>query len=152
MQVKIVTSGKQSHIMSYNLDNDREVTWIGASTNSQIFYGSSGDCYVHDEELGIINLHSKEQMLEYHARDKNQNFLAFDKVEFGVSWGNRFICQPDKNLLIFANHLLLPYSYFNIIQRFRSLSKDRERKTFWVRDYCRIVGANNLHKCKFDPA
>jgi len=31
MQVKIVTANKSSHIISYNLDKDREVTWVGAS-------------------------------------------------------------------------------------------------------------------------
>ena len=152
MQVKIITGGKQCHIMSYNLDKDREVTWIGASLNSQIFYGSKGQCYVYDEQLGIINLHSKEALLEYHVLDKNIDCLAFDKVDFGVSWGNRLVRRPDKNLLIFANHMLLPYSYFNIIQRFRSMSKDRERKDFFVEDYCKIKGDNNLHKCKQDPA
>ena len=54
-------------------------------------------------------------MLEFHAHDKNADCLALDKVEFGVSWGDRLLRQPDKNLLIFANHVLLPYSYFNII-------------------------------------
>ena len=62
--------------MSYNLDKDRDHTWIGASLNSQIFYGSKGQCYVYDEQLGIINLHSKESLLEYHVLDKNIDCLA----------------------------------------------------------------------------
>lgn len=48
--------------------------------------------------------------------------------------------------------MLLPFSYFNIIQRFRSLSKDRERRLFFVEDYCRINGCSPLHKCITDPA
>ena len=84
IQVKIVTTGNRSHIMSYNLDKDREVTWIGASRDAQIFYGTSGNCYVQDETLGIINLHTKEQMLEFHALDKNKDSLDLGKVEFGV--------------------------------------------------------------------
>ena len=46
--------------MSYDLDQDREVTWIGASSKSSFFYGNMGDCYVWDTELGIINLTTKE--------------------------------------------------------------------------------------------
>ena len=57
--------------MSYDLDRDREVTWLGAEKNSTIFYGSGGQCYVQDEKLGIINLHTKELLLEFHALDKN---------------------------------------------------------------------------------
>ena len=61
MQVKIVTAGNKSHIMSYNLDKDREVTWIGATRDSKIFYGTGGQsCFVQDEEFGIIDLHTKE--------------------------------------------------------------------------------------------
>ena len=140
--------------MSYDLDRDREVTWLGAERDSKIFYGTTGQCYVQDEKLGIINLHSKEQLLEFHALDKNADCMALDKVDFGVSWGQRIVrhTNSEKNLLIFANHLLLPFSYFNIIQWFRSNSKDRERKIFFVEDYCKILGANNLHKCKYDPA
>ena len=58
----------------------------------------------------------------------------------------------NKELLIFANYVLLPFSYLNIIQRYRSISQDRERSAFFVEDYCKIDGANNLHKCKYDPA
>ena len=46
--------------MSYDLDRDRETTWIGASRNSSFFYGSMGECFVWDAELGIINLITKE--------------------------------------------------------------------------------------------
>ena len=148
-------SGTRSHILSYNLDEDREVSYIGASKDARIFYGSMGnlsECYIRDEQLGILNLHTKKQLLEYHTLDKNRNFLNFDLVEYGVSWGNRVICQSDKDLVLFANHLLLPYSYFNIIQRYRSITKDRDRKTFFAEDYCMIKGKNNLHKFEYDPA
>ena len=73
--------------MSYDLDNDREVTFICAERNSQIFYDSNGQCYVQDEKLGILNLHSKEHMLEFHALDKNKDYMALENVDFGVSWG-----------------------------------------------------------------
>lgn len=153
MQVKIITQGRQSHIMSYDLDRDREVTWIGASSDSCIFYGQSGQCFVQDEQLGIINLHSKQQLLEYHALDKNANSLDIELAEFGASWGSRIVqYTEEKDVMIFANHLILPFSYFNLIQRYRSISKERERKIFFVDDYCKILGANNLHKCKYDPA
>ena len=123
MQVKIVTAGNKSHIMSYNLDKDREVTWIGANQESQIFYGASGNsCFVQDEEFGIIDLHTKEQPLEYHALDKNKDCMEMDKVDFGVQWGHRMARLENKEILIFANNILLPFSYLNIIQRYRSIS------------------------------
>lgn len=109
-------------------------------------------CFVHDEKFGVINLHSKEQLLEYHALDKNKDCLGFEKVEFGVTWGSRLVQVDDKSIMLFANHLLLPFSYFNIIQRYRSVSQDRETKNFFVGDYCVIGQQNNLHKCKMDPA
>ena len=122
MQLKIVTAGNRCHIMSYNLDNMREVTWLSASRDAKIFYGDDDDgrtCYVYDAEFGFVNLHSKELLLEFHALDKNKDYLNFDKAEMGVQWGNRRVKVPGHHLdlMLFANTVLLPFSYFNIIQR-----------------------------------
>ena len=155
IQVKISTSGKGSHIMSYNLDKDREVTWLSASRDAKIFFGHSAQgtaCYVYDSEFGVINLHSKEIQYEFHTLDKNRNALHLDYVKYGVQWGSRLVQLDDKCLMIFANTMLLPYSYLNLIQRFRSISQDLERKVFFVEDYCLIGHQNSLHKFRLDPA
>ena len=120
MQLKIITAGNRCHIMSYNLVKMREVTWLSASRDARIFYGDDDGgraCYVYDAEFGFVNLHSKELLLEYHALDKNKVFLNFEQVEMGVQWGKRRIKNPDHNLdiMLFANTILLPFSYFNII-------------------------------------
>ena len=111
--------------MSYNLDRMREITWLSASKEAQIFYGDGDDgraCYVYDAEFGFVELHSKELLLEYHALDKNKDFLHFKQAEMGVQWGSRRVKDPGHNLdlMLFANTVLLPFSYFNIIQRFQS--------------------------------
>lgn len=59
LQVKIITGSNSSHIMMYNLDKEREVTFVGAGKNAQIFY-SENQVYVWDEYLGIINLFDKQ--------------------------------------------------------------------------------------------
>ena len=87
MQMKIITSGNRCHIMSYDLDKMREVTWLSASRDAKIFYGDSDDglsCYVYDADLGFVDLHSKELLLEYHALDKNRDHLHLEQVEMGV--------------------------------------------------------------------
>ena len=73
--------------MSYNIDREREVTWLSASADAQIFYGENEQgttAYVFDEQYGFINLHSKELLFEYHALDKNKDVLGIDKTEMGV--------------------------------------------------------------------
>ena len=122
MQIKIITAGNRCHIMSYNLETMQEITWLSVSRDAKIFYGNADlgrACYVYDADFGFVELHNKELLLEYHALDKNKDHLGFEQAEMGVQWGSRRVKLTGvSELMIFANTVLLPFSYFNIIQRF----------------------------------
>jgi hypothetical protein len=53
--------------------------------------------------------------------------------------------------MIGAGVLLVPYSYLNIVQQFRSKEHDQTIKHFYTDDFYVIDGQNSMHKFMENP-
>ena len=67
MQIKISNGRDNFHLISYNLDLDREITWMSADKDAEIFFDRRGECLVLDPQKGITTLHSRQNLFEYHV-------------------------------------------------------------------------------------
>ena len=58
IQIKIVTSLKDSHIVSYNISREREIQWMTSTRDCNLFYDGNGDALVLDSVNGMTEIHS----------------------------------------------------------------------------------------------
>ena len=75
IQIKIVTGREDSHILSYNVETEREISWMASTRDCDLFYDQSGECMVLDSENGITGLNTKFSLFEYHVADRNEGCL-----------------------------------------------------------------------------
>lgn len=64
--IKVRHGENQVYLLQYRLDTDQEDTWLTASKDTEVFFDSQDNYMVADPTLGIINLATKEVLLEYH--------------------------------------------------------------------------------------
>ena len=48
IQIKIVTSLKDSHIVSYNISREREISWMSSTRDCDLFFDQDGDALILD--------------------------------------------------------------------------------------------------------
>ena len=73
--VEIVLKSREKHFIQYSFQNDREMSWHAASRDSEVYFESSGLCYINEPEIGGIQLQSKEVRLAYHLDKDNRDRL-----------------------------------------------------------------------------
>lgn len=152
IQIKIVTSSHSAHILSYNLDLDREVTWLTASEESRLCFSATDECLVFDPNFGLIELHRKRMLLEYHLCERSEGPSDGNSLGSKVSWGNRMVQTSFGTFLVFDDEVLFPFSYLSILQHYRSQVQDRSTSHYFTEDFYCIEGRNTLHKHIYDPA
>ena len=58
IQIKIVTSLKDSHIVSYNISREREIQWMTSTRDCNLFFDEMGDALVLDTANGMTEINS----------------------------------------------------------------------------------------------
>lgn len=85
--IKVRSRDKQVLFMQYILDTNKELNWLKASKDAEVFFDDQTNFNVVDPDMGVINLKTKEVLLEYHVR--RANLLASNK--FSTEWANQLV-------------------------------------------------------------
>ena len=75
-----MTSREDSHILSYNVELEREIAWMASTRDCDLFYDQRGECMVLDSESGITALNSKAPLFEYHVAGRTKDYLDLQKL------------------------------------------------------------------------
>ena len=67
--IKVRSKENRVYMVQYCLDTDEEVTWLSGPAESDIFHNTKNEFIVANNELGLINLTTKEMLLEYHVQN-----------------------------------------------------------------------------------
>ena len=99
-------------LIQYVLSTEKEVTWLSASRDTEVFLDGHKNFMAADPEVGIIDLRTKEVMYEYHIEALAER--RWRQAE--MCWGSKLVQSSNSQILIGANSFILPYSLLSVVQ------------------------------------
>lgn len=108
VNIRIKVCDDEVIMLSYDLENNKQISSLNGTSNAEFFYDSFDDCYVYDVD-GIAKLDSGEMYNEYHLeKDAQEDRLL--RVNPGMTWGQRMVFSGTGTTLLIDNKVILPYS------------------------------------------
>ena len=86
--IKISHKASRVYLLLFNLEKNKEITWLDCSQTTQVFFNQDNEFMVVDPEIGIVNVRTHEVLHEYHT---HRNGVVDNMLTYDMSQGKRLV-------------------------------------------------------------